>query len=53
MMPIPNEAPPQTDKACLAERTIESSETMIHMSMIHLMSRRLATQNSKATKGKH
>ena len=35
------------------ERTIESSETMIHMSMIHLMSRRLATQTYKATKKKH
>src|SRR5450631_1152656 len=35
------------------ERTIESSETMIHMSMIHLMSRRLATKNSRATKVKH
>jgi len=35
------------------ERTIESSETMIHMSMIHLMSRRLATKHCTATKVKH
>lgn len=31
------------------ERTIESSEAMIHMSMIHLMSRRLASKSYKAT----
>ena len=35
------------------ERTIESSETMIHMSMIHLMSRRLAMHARKSTRSKH
>ena len=34
------------------ERTIASSETMIHMSMIHLMSRRLAAPKSTATTAK-
>lgn len=34
------------------ERTIESSETMIHMSMIHLMSRRLGMHKCKVIKAK-
>ena len=34
------------------ERTIESSETMIYVSMIHLMTRRLATKKSEAVKAK-